>query len=241
MGILNKFLNWIRFRGWKEPVEDIEIDKPSPMEEAESLGTSTIPDEIKQEPQETRIKEETKKEYKQPRQLKEKSKDEFDKAMEKIKSTKSVKELESKINPEKVNSIQLGLYDARFTALRGVYEDLFTQNDKINDPEILKLVMRHRNELRHRFTATVRVWSEGAEMLTFTVAGILPEDCEIIKRYFAPGEPFPMPYPENVANAIISIYMSEPYNAKGGSIEFANKTQNDSATIDDSRIEFSFS
>lgn len=187
MGFFNKLWNLIRGRGFSE--EEIKTEtatEPKPITTTET----TKPEPKTEKPTET-TKQETRKPETEtkPTGIKPPKKDEIQKATETYAKHPSKAEIEKKIKPEGVNRITIEQQSfADIGQLKPKYEQIFTENAKLTDPDILNVLIENRQQLQHRFQAEFIIELNGAYAGTLTVAGILMEHMGYIHNYLNIGQ-----------------------------------------------------
>lgn len=172
MGFFTKLKNWFTGKGWTENEITEEPPKPS-YEEVEQQQYQT------QQPQQTE-ETETKQtqELREPIKLPQKTEQqkEIETAIRKYESKPKVKQIEKGINEDGENRINVSQNQfGDMSNLKPQYTKVFTENAKLNDPDILNVLFQGRQQLQHRFTAEIKVDVDGKYANTLEVRGILIE------------------------------------------------------------------
>ena len=103
--------------------------------------------------------------------------------------------------------------------------DLINQNGKLNDPQILKILVDNRHKLRDRFNAKVTIFTDkGEQLLSMSVFGILPEEIQIAYDVYPVGtkvDPTDIPQlPNWLADSIRTRYGINQEKATGYTIHY---------------------
>lgn len=179
MGFWNKLKRWILGKGFQEE----EIQPIQPIETIEQpIIYKTEQETI--EPQKEQIISTEK-----PKSIKEttitpmpESRQQFETAIKKIRSKPKISTIQQKIRPTGTNTVTFEPQDTNINSLRPIYTKLFTDNAKLNDPDILEVLFQGRNQLQHRFSTTIDVWVDGKYANSLLIVGTLVEHSSIINE-----------------------------------------------------------
>lgn len=249
MGIFDKLTNFLAGKGWKDkekpkeeerPLEEI-IDEDEKEEEKEGKSKTAIKlskeiekkkkkeekktekkkkkEEKTEETKETE-KKEKKEEKKKEKETKKEAKKEIKQKIKKIEAKPRKAEIITKIVSEGVTRTQpqdipqiIGL-----SGLRNTYEQLL--KPKLNDPEIMEVLIANRRQLQHRFTTEINIIdTEGATAGTLKLIGILPEDLGFITEKIEIGNKIAISSFIILLNEIINIAKEKGDNRTHGTYE----------------------
>ena len=187
MGFFNKAWNFMRGKGWKDndiqeqpvfdtvqeeqlkKVEDTQYKKPDIVEDVEQKD---LTEQFKQEIADIK-REEDKIESLDNIEEQRAQQNEFNKVVKKFESSPKVSEFTSGLNNEVVNSQSI-MPTSNLGQLKPIYSKLLTENGKLNDPDILDILIENRMKLQHRFSAEfILVGAKNGEIARMPIQGSL--------------------------------------------------------------------
>lgn len=191
MGFFTKLKNFFTKGKWAEteeletPVETLE-QKRQELEKAEEK-------QYKEEPKRIEVQEEQPKDKKPigirvPDKTTKKETTEIEKAVKQYGKVPTVSSIEKGINPEGQNKINVSQNQlGEMGQLRPQYTQIFSENAKLTDPDILEVLFKGRQQLQHRFTAIITVFIDGKTANALEVVGILIEHTGMTHNYITAG------------------------------------------------------
>lgn len=161
---------------------------------------------------------ETKSELENVNQNKEIQQTEYKKTINNFESMPKVKNYTNLINNKVLNRVQFQP-TSDLNQLRPLYEKLITTNGKLDDPEIMNILIENRNKLQHRFNAEFTLKGEKNGVIAkIYVQGVMLEQSHAIYEYFSIGESVNTTTLGEKCSEFTS-FMRENYGAIGGSSE----------------------
>lgn len=199
MGFFSKVWNWVTKGKWAEPTQKTQEreaytqepmpEPPQPPARQEEQSRILPPSPPEPEPLRPQTSE-------KPRQReKTASQREIEDTMRNLQSKPTVKSVTENLNPEIVNKVPVQQkFDDDVSHLIAPYKALFAENGKLltNDPQLLEILIRNRQQLRERFTVKFHLQTDKGDVI-FEVFGCLLEEAELIWTYF-PKFPMKLDY-----------------------------------------------
>lgn len=233
MGFFNKLWNWMKGKEFEDSQNEYgEIRQRDDYDEIENRQYSNENDikEQQEEKQLRLLKEEPEEEPEEINDVKQ----EIKKVEERIKRNPTVKSVVERINQEGVNNIKNIKFDGNLGELKPIYQKIFTENAKLNDSDILDVLIENRDKLQHRFVIRIEVYSREGIAGTLVVNGILIEHAQEINDILRIG--MEIDYLREIFEQYLDYYKNN-YGAISGDFEI---NINKKFTISDIRIDASF-
>lgn len=237
MGFFGKLTNWFRGKGWKETEEIQREEEEKRREEerkreiSEGLEAAKEVEQTKARREKTKIREteRTEEERKEERR----KATEFEHAVKEYNKKGQLKTYEDKLDKTTINKIEfeptpeLGQY-------RNTYKQLLMSKAKLDDPEILDILIENRNKLRHRFSATITIYTNTGEIAAeIAIEGLLIEELSLLDTYFTEGQK------TEYLSEDISAFTSD-FETRYGLIGTQSKVHKEKCVIGQKRVQIDF-
>lgn len=214
MGFFGKLFNWFSGRGWKE-TEQIQAEQQAV--EQERIERQKVEDvqygvDKSEEPKPQEIVKPEPVQTERPKTPLEQEQEAQKKKLAQMPSRSSV---EKQINPDVVNQVNVAGKSFNMNELSNYYKDIYTKNAKLNDPDILNVLIENRGQLQHRFEAKFVFYDEKGYNAELKVSGILVEHTTLIYTLIPMDRQIDY-FSSLLADALTQF--EEIYGAIGGSI-----------------------
>lgn len=211
MGFFNKLWNWVRGKGYQETQEEEIIKQPS-----EPIETTPIQEPIQEAQQIEEPQKETQKTtIQKTRTIKEESDQEIEKFKQNLQGKPLKKDIEAKIDREQINKLNIQTVMTDIGELKPLYTKIFTDNAKLEDPDILNILIQNRKQLQHRFEATFKIYDKNGQVGELRTSGILIEHTNGLYKFVNEGQE--IDYLREALEAAQS-YFEQNYGAIGGNV-----------------------
>lgn len=240
MGFFKKLWNFVSGKGWqdeeellkKQEEQQYEEDRKEKLREAESL---------KPDIQEERI-------VSQERPIKQQQKPTLPKKSEEVENARiryegkgSLTKVQERLFPQTVGTIDFQP-TSDMGILKGVYNKLIEKStispyDKNGNPDqaLIDVLIENRNKLQHRFTAEIRIVTDGGEGY-MSIDGILAEHLNGIYDFIQIGATYTSQELQEAMNQA-QAYFEKQYGSIGGNIR---PPMNKKVTVQDLQIRMTF-
>lgn len=187
MSLWTRLKNLFTGKGWQEtttePEEELnEIIKETPEEKAEEQQYT-----IKETKKETTTPKEKTAQKTTPKKIKEKETPEIRKAVQKYQEKPTIKSVETKLKPNIVNTINIPITQS-LNEITPHYQKILTENAKLNDNDILNVLIEHREQLQHRFTITIWIELDQKQAGKLEIQGALIEHSNLVYEHINIGQ-----------------------------------------------------
>ena len=155
------------------------------------------------------------------------------KAVNVISKQKSVEDFNGKIDNSVVNETSVNV-NVNLGELKPYYTKLFSENAKLNDPQILEILIENRHKLKNRFNHEIKLYEKGKIVGMVNISGVLIEDLKDTYMFVNEGQT--IDYLSQVLPLIEQHFKSQ-HGAIGGSSTTFNIKK---VTIDEIRFNSSY-
>lgn len=190
MGFFGKLFNFVRGRGWQETEEINKAKELADKLDSAKDAASQIQQETAIEQEQERIKEVAElPETRETQTVLSGPDKEAEEAVKQIRRAPEAKQFTDKIDPNIVNEFEIEGKLETINDLRPYYNNALSANGKLDDPDVLKILIENREKLRHRFHTVFKVYAtDGTLAGELNITGLLLEDASGIRNFVEEGQ-----------------------------------------------------